>query len=479
MFWTTSLFSMFFATTILFLLSTIYMFFRVELFRLIPIILLIFFYWYSLLSVYSFQTFIIEECLGINDMWDNIELNFLLVNTLSVIHPLMLYIAVTFIILSVLISNLHVFRISASIVHTRQILFSYTLICIQILIVTLFLGGWWAHQEGTWGGWWGWDISEVQGLFLLLFSLFFLHKQFKNNSLYFNNLTFVNIFFFHIFFFSIIQIDFSFASHNFGKVLTFANLKEVFFAQVIALICLYWLNNILRYILHNERVLLMLLNQKIKVKKYHYESSNFKWLFMFVCVCMLVFVKVEFLSVTIEFIRNIGIVLAFIYSISFWSKAYIPFNIIYLNQIGLYYTYMLLKLRSSVKAVHLLIIILAFNLFQETHLIATYENKCLTSCNIFFLQFPFFNFSNFFNNNALVTYDKTFYYYTLSTLKANLCCYSYEFAIINVFPAWAEFYYNIFQTSSVQPNIILSFDLLLMLLLLITFTVLRVRRLLV
>ena len=30
------------------------------------------------------------------------------------------------------------------------------------------MGGLWAYQEGSWGGWWDWDISEVFGLFIYL-----------------------------------------------------------------------------------------------------------------------------------------------------------------------------------------------------------------------------------------------------------------------------------------------------------------------
>jgi cytochrome c biogenesis factor len=27
---------------------------------------------------------------------------------------------------------------------------------LSILLLGLILGGWWAYQEGSWGGWWNW-----------------------------------------------------------------------------------------------------------------------------------------------------------------------------------------------------------------------------------------------------------------------------------------------------------------------------------
>lgn len=45
------------------------------------------------------------------------------------------------------------------------------------LYCTLFLGGWWAFQEFTWGGWWNWDGVEVP---LLLLSLYVTLIKFHN-----------------------------------------------------------------------------------------------------------------------------------------------------------------------------------------------------------------------------------------------------------------------------------------------------------
>jgi cytochrome c biogenesis factor len=47
---------------------------------------------------------------------------------------------------------------------------------IILIIITLFMGSWWALQEGSWGGWWNWDPSEVFGLLFLLAYLYLIHN---------------------------------------------------------------------------------------------------------------------------------------------------------------------------------------------------------------------------------------------------------------------------------------------------------------
>lgn len=49
------------------------------------------------------------------------------------------------------------------------------------LSLTLALGGWWAFQEFTWGGWWNWDSVETPVLGLLIYlCIASLHKKVAN-----------------------------------------------------------------------------------------------------------------------------------------------------------------------------------------------------------------------------------------------------------------------------------------------------------
>lgn len=86
----------------------------------------------------------------------------------------------------------------------------------QVIIFTLFLGSWWALQEGSWGGWWNWDPSEVFGMLVMLFYLNSLHRKSctENHiySLYYINLLWKFILLTYVF----IQFNFDLVSHNFG-----------------------------------------------------------------------------------------------------------------------------------------------------------------------------------------------------------------------------------------------------------------------
>ena len=53
--------------------------------------------------------------------------------------------------------------------------FRYLITYSIILTITLYFGGWWALQEGSWGGWWNWDASEVLGLITLLYLILAVH----------------------------------------------------------------------------------------------------------------------------------------------------------------------------------------------------------------------------------------------------------------------------------------------------------------
>jgi hypothetical protein len=84
-------------------------------------------------------------------------------NTLSFIHPIIVLLFYNWVFTHILV--------------TRPVDLRNNLIFITIL--SLVLGGWWAFQEFTWGGWWNWDSVEspVLLLILLVVSMRFHVKQ--------------------------------------------------------------------------------------------------------------------------------------------------------------------------------------------------------------------------------------------------------------------------------------------------------------
>ena len=144
--------------------------------------------------------------------------NNLLLNSINKYHPGILYWTSLFIVVYWLMFNLYYltfmyrfYTVTVELfIKPKFIWFSL------VLLVTLGLGGWWALQEGSWGGWWNWDPSEVFGLLIFLFYLIHIHSKLgKQNFLntWYYSITFC-LLLLQVYFFT--QLNFDLVSHNFG-----------------------------------------------------------------------------------------------------------------------------------------------------------------------------------------------------------------------------------------------------------------------
>ena len=152
-----------------------------------------------------------------NFLQDNLgeHFNILLSNSINKFHPALFYTSLL-IVVNVYTSNIIISTNSFTMNTLIKSFSYYTNKSIIIIIFTLFLGSWWALQEGSWGGWWNWDPSEVLGLLVMLIHLVYLHRSVKLynyiTSVQYINLCWQLIFFAYIF----IQFNFDLVSHNFG-----------------------------------------------------------------------------------------------------------------------------------------------------------------------------------------------------------------------------------------------------------------------
>ncbi len=159
-----------------------------------------------------------------------IELNFFLNNSLNKYHPFFLYQSVV----------LFFFNFSPQIINSKSqkiiIFFSNNIIFINL--IALFLGAWWAVQEGSWGGWWNWDPSETLGLIIFSICLSFTHLYLMKRLTIFFVYLFISInliFFFIIYFF--VQLNFETTSHNFGIKFFFFFNNNFFLFEIINFLC--------------------------------------------------------------------------------------------------------------------------------------------------------------------------------------------------------------------------------------------------
>ena len=178
--------------------------------------------------------------------------NNLLTNPLNKYHPILFFSSFIFIFKIVQLTN--VYQIYRNSFYTNFFLLNLyksgitkLFLYLSISLTSLYLGSWWALQEGSWGGWWNWDSSEVFGLLILTFILLVLH------TLYIN--LFIQKFIFFVFYillvlsiYAIIQMGYSVVSHNFGlNIINYAYVNMTFISIVfVSLLSYYFTYKILQ-----------------------------------------------------------------------------------------------------------------------------------------------------------------------------------------------------------------------------------------
>ena len=197
-------------------------------------------------------------------------LNTLLTNTMNRYHPLIFYISVSLLALS--ISYAHTLRgglapFVGSVLTAKQLKVSWLALIVNLS--ALWMGSWWALQEGTWGGWWNWDASETFGLAISLLILWTTHSRSSVSdrvmlsikstlSLYFVTLSYY-----------FIQLNFDLTSHNFGAKFFFFFNNNLFFLEALTLAFMLIVLNLLYISWNSCKVCLF------NLKPVAYASPNF------------------------------------------------------------------------------------------------------------------------------------------------------------------------------------------------------------
>ncbi len=228
-FWTNFWYLPFFFITLFF----IFIFFKKNYFSVGNVLIL------CLLGVYFYE---IQDFNSVNHQLSFIDLNlnnfnFFLFNNINKYHPLLFYFSVcyTFFIfyfyLSIVFFSRNFFKKEKSLYINEKFIF----FLFFFNFVSLYLGSWWALQEGTWGGWWNWDSSEVFGLLFLLISVFYLHVRLNLHNICKSYYSYFFLLLSVIISYYFIQLNFDLVSHNFGiKFFYFFN-NNLFFLESIFL----------------------------------------------------------------------------------------------------------------------------------------------------------------------------------------------------------------------------------------------------
>ena len=218
------------------------------------------------------------------------SLNLLLINNLNKYHPYIYYMSV--ISLITIVVKLNFTQLSTNqpfkpsyYLHSfyNQV---YTVAVINV--IALFLGSWWALQEGTWGGWWNWDPSEVFGLLTTLFSLLFIHQTITyldlSKVVFKANTKLLLIFFFYFF----IQLNFDIVSHNFGTKFFFFFSNNLYFLEVLLILFYATINIVVFYSKVYSQALIFSLPP-------HSTSTNYYYLIVYAYVGVIYLLSLSFL----------------------------------------------------------------------------------------------------------------------------------------------------------------------------------------
>lgn len=171
--------------------------------------------------------------------------NNLLYNPLNKYHPILFFSSYIFLYNTVSYANFFSnHRTLNSLDRIGRYMYIYTSfknnIYWIVILFSLYLGSWWAIQEGSWGGWWNWDASEVFGLLILTILLIILHNN-TNYTPYITQLyTLLLSSLYILFIYLILQLSYTLVSHNFGlSILSYGYVSMTFLTLLyVTIICI-------------------------------------------------------------------------------------------------------------------------------------------------------------------------------------------------------------------------------------------------
>lgn len=144
--------------------------------------------------------------------------NIPLLNSFFLVHPLLLYTTIGYLIYTYL---------------TYYKLFNK--LGIYIFYISLFLGGVWSIQEFNWGGWWNWDLLEVFILFNICYLTYVIHMFGKFFNIFKHSFSLVKSLLFIFLYFVCNKWGLSISIHSFSKSLFFKNYFYYYFGLVLSL----------------------------------------------------------------------------------------------------------------------------------------------------------------------------------------------------------------------------------------------------
>ncbi len=359
-----------------------------------------------------------------------IKINPDLTNGLLLIHPICLYTSIALILW--IYTNSSFVKFNSLFFNTIGYTYyvkTYMLFWLSfVLIISIFLGCWWAQLELSWGGWWGWDFVEIVSLNYLIISLLLIHLGSKH---YITSL--VNDFLLKVLFFTaVIKFSYLDSIHNFASLdiflQNFYQLAICYFIIFCIIINAKTFNK-LKYVTSNTFNLLLILFISLNMFLYIYVIVEFIYIFYKNTGLNTYIIKNKYIFYLITVIFGCVNQTKFckfnLFSIPFWELSLVNFimNIQYRLNVYIFHA-----------SVFILLYILQFNTLLYYDFFSTYDttydtvvNTICDSCYTYIDNIQLLNFNKkldvllnerfILDKNALVVSNNQQHVYELSNLN--------------------------------------------------------------
>lgn len=292
-----------------------------------------------------------------------------------------------------------------------------------LLVYALFSGSWWALQEGSWGGWWNWDSSEVFGLLILTVYLYYIHSNTTNHNYPYNNYLVYTLLSLLIFIYLLLQLSYTLVSHNFGlNILSYGYINItfyilfLFFLLISVLVQSVWIVFIYQIIHYTNCFMVNLSRFK--------GLLNIKYLFTYTILLNLTYIYMSsFSPILNNFIYNLV-------SVELFNTVYdcINFKLLLTLYIYLYFlslsTYLLILTYYLYKIKITLII---------TPVLQISNYKFLNYKYLHLFLFLFVYIPLLYNSSSYITWNPIGNLCTSNKLTNWYTTYDYEFTINNIY----------------------------------------------
>jgi hypothetical protein len=208
------------------------------------------------------------------------QINTLLTNALNKYHPFIFYLSLFLLI--VLSFQFFTEALKYNRFRLSEILLLIKVKTVPIIVLNftaLYFGSWWAFQEGTWGGWWNWDPSEVFGLTPTLVLLILTHTHWTLTHISVLRIKLLSTNILILILYLLTQLNFELISHNFGPKFFYFFNSNLFSLSILILSLLVIFKGEASYKL--DTIILLTYSQFYGKSPYTYFRSTYLQLAIF------------------------------------------------------------------------------------------------------------------------------------------------------------------------------------------------------